>query len=405
MKETNPISDVDALSRLHQLGLRYLRENDLEPVLAEIVEAAIAFSAADFGSIQVFEPKTSHLKLVAQRGFDKWWVDFWDRVHEGKGVCGTALESGERVIVEDIEKSPIFVGSPMLEIQLKAGVRAVQSTPLRGWTGNVIGMFSTHYRHPYIPGAQALRALDLLAFQAASIIERAQIMEKEREMQRQVDIAMELKTFNDIVSHDLREPIRTAGCLLELFLQTKEDMELVQSAAQATRRTLTLLDAISGYTRVGQGEEPISNVDLGVLLAEVQQNLKSFVEEREGQTSVGPMPTIRGRRAELSQLFQNLVMNAHKYRRKEVPPQVTVTAVRRKDAWLITIADNGSGFDPKFAGQLFVPFRRFHTDQPGTGIGLAICKKIVDRHRGGFGPSRSREQVQFSKSYCQNSYR
>jgi PAS domain S-box-containing protein len=168
-------ADLEAMTRLHELGSLFVREGNLEPVLVEIVDAAIAISAADFGNIQLLDPESSDLKIVAQRGFPDWWLEFWNTVSKGHGVCGTALERGERVIVEDVERSPIFAGTPALEIQRRAGVRAVQSTPLVSRVGKPLGMFSTHWRKPGRPDERSLRVLDLLARHAADIAERAQV--------------------------------------------------------------------------------------------------------------------------------------------------------------------------------------------------------------------------------------
>ena len=167
-------ADLEATARLHQLGSLFVREGNLEPILAEIVDAAIAISGADFGNIQLLDAQSSDLKIVAQRGFADWWLEFWNSVSKGHGVCGTALAHGERVVVDDVERSPIFTGTPALEIQRRAGVRAVQSTPLVSRPGKPLGMFSTHWRKPGRPDARSLRWLDLLARHAADIIERAQ---------------------------------------------------------------------------------------------------------------------------------------------------------------------------------------------------------------------------------------
>jgi PAS domain S-box-containing protein len=172
--------DLDAMTRLQKLSTLFVLEGDLEPILDEIVDTAIAISGADFGNIQILETESSNLKIVASRGFPEWWIDFWNSVSKGQGACGTALEHKERIIVEDVEQSPIFVGTPALEIQLNAGVRAVQSTPLMSRSGRPLGMFSTHYKTPHRPDDHALRLLDLLARQAADIIERKQ-SEEERQ--------------------------------------------------------------------------------------------------------------------------------------------------------------------------------------------------------------------------------
>ena len=167
--------ELDAMTALHKLAMLSVKETDLATILGEILDAAIAISGADFGSIQLLDPKSSDLRIMGQRGFPEWWVDFWDTTSKGKGACGTALERRERLIVEDVEKSLIFVGTPALEIQLRAGVRAVQSTPLLSRSGMALGMFSTHYKRPQKPDERTLRLLDLLARQASDIIERNQI--------------------------------------------------------------------------------------------------------------------------------------------------------------------------------------------------------------------------------------
>ena len=106
--------DLDAMARLQKIGTLFIREGNFDPVLGEIVDAAIAISGADMGNIQLRDPATGDLRIVAQRGFPQWWLDYWDVVTHGHGVCGTALERGQRVIVEDVENSPIFVGTPAL---------------------------------------------------------------------------------------------------------------------------------------------------------------------------------------------------------------------------------------------------------------------------------------------------
>jgi len=168
------VAELDAMTRLHKLAMLSVHEAGLELFLDEIVNVAIAVCGADFGNIQLLDPVSSDLRIVSQRGFPQWWLDFWDSRFKGQDASA-ALERGERVIVEDVKRSPIFAGTTGLEMQLKAGVRALQSTPLVSRSGKPLGMFSTHYKKPHRPDERTLRLLDLLARQAADAIEHTQV--------------------------------------------------------------------------------------------------------------------------------------------------------------------------------------------------------------------------------------
>jgi len=187
-------ADLVAMRRLQALGTRFVRQGDLQTLLEEIVDAGIAIAGSDFGNCQLLDEVSGSLQIVAHRGLPDWWLEFWRDVPYGSGCCGTALMNGERVVCEDVEQSPIFAGTPAMEVQLKAGVRAVISTPLKGRTGEPFGMISQHYRAPHKPDEQTLQLLDLLARQAADLIERAWVEEALRASEaRQSSIAVALQ--------------------------------------------------------------------------------------------------------------------------------------------------------------------------------------------------------------------
>ncbi len=168
-----PPMDSDPLTKSLKLGTFSPLQPDLTSMLQEVVDAAIDISGSDFGNIQLLDSESGVLKIAAHRGFPRWWLDFWNNVPIGQGVYGISLERRKRVIVEDLVKSSVFTGKA-LEMHLKAGVRAVQSTPIVSRTGKPLGVFSTHYRRRYRPDLRTRRLFDLLAHQAADMIGKAQ---------------------------------------------------------------------------------------------------------------------------------------------------------------------------------------------------------------------------------------
>jgi PAS domain S-box-containing protein len=172
--------ELEVMNRLHRLRLRCVRAAELSTVLDEVVETAIAITRADMGNLQLLDPDTGVLRIAAQHGHEQGWLDFFSAVEEGLGAsCGLALTSGARVIVEDVALSPVFVGTPALEVQLRAGIRAVQSTPLLSSSGALLGMLSTHFRVPTTPDEADLKLLDVLARQTTDVLDR-QRLEDER---------------------------------------------------------------------------------------------------------------------------------------------------------------------------------------------------------------------------------
>ncbi|MDB6035777.1 MAG: domain S-box protein, partial [Verrucomicrobiales bacterium] len=157
-------------------------------------------------------------------------------------------------------------------------------------------------------------------------------------------------------------------------------------------RMQVLINDLLAYSRVGTRGKPFAMIPCEEVLARTLSNLKILIEETGAQVTRSDLPCVMGDPTQLTQLFQNLVNNAIKFRRKDQPPQIHISAVLEKGTneeeptifWHFMVADNGIGIDPKFFERIFIIFQRLHTrDQyPGTGIGLSVCKKIVERHGG-----------------------
>lgn len=163
-------ADLKNMIRLHELSTRLRGTTELQPLLAEILDATIELLNADFGNIQLFNQQSKGLEIVAQRGFKQDFLDHFSQANEESAACGRALRQGERVIIEDVQTDPSF--APHRRMAASAGFRAVQSTPLFSRSGEVLGMISSHFRQPHRPSDHELRFIDLYAHQAAEFIER-----------------------------------------------------------------------------------------------------------------------------------------------------------------------------------------------------------------------------------------
>ena len=198
----------------------------------------------------------------------------------------------------------------------------------------------------------------------------------------------ELEQFAYVASHDLQEPLRKVASFTQLLqhrygnqLDERAD-QYIDFAVDGAKRMQQLINDLLSFSRVGLGDEP-QVVDTRAAVQAALANLSAAIEESGAVVEVGPMPTVRGEPSLLTAVFQNLVGNAVKFRGDE-PPVVRVSAEREDGMWRFTVADNGIGIGPEYAERIFVIFQRLHPKEAyeGTGIGLALCRKIVESHGG-----------------------
>src|SRR4051794_34991886 len=246
---------------------------------------------------------------------------------------------------------------------------------LIGWRGTAMRGDDGVVHHVVVEG------VDLTEAHAAREVAEQRATELE-------DANEELTQFASIVSHDLREPLRVVSGVAELF-ETRYADDLDESAerllaalTRSTDRMGALLDGLLAYSRVGRIDE-WRRIDVNELLGEVLEGLGEQIAETGGEVVYADLPTVEGDWVQLAQLIQNLVANALKFR-GEAAPRVEIRAHREERLWHFSVADNGIGIDPRNRDRVFEMFQRLHTREayPGTGVGLAIVKKIVDRHGG-----------------------
>ncbi len=200
----------------------------------------------------------------------------------------------------------------------------------------------------------------------------------------------ELEQFAYVTSHDLQEPLRMIAGYAQLIerryrgrLDSDAD-EFISFLVDGAKRMQAMIHDLLEYSRVERLGGQFTDFDMGEVLDDVRRNLGAALAETGGSVEAGPMPIVTADRSQMLRLFQNLIGNALKYRSPERQPRVTVSAEPGPQGWVFSVADNGIGIDPAYFDRIFLVFQRLHTRDhyEGTGIGLAICKKIIERHGG-----------------------
>lgn len=210
-----------------------------------------------------------------------------------------------------------------------------------------------------------------------------------REAQELARSNADLERFAYVASHDLQEPLRAISSYTQLLTQRyadKGDQNTVAFTGFITdgvRRMRDIIEGVLAYSRVTLDTTPVASTDVNLLLQNALANLHSAIKESGAVVTHDPLPTLGIHAQEITQLFQNLVGNALKFRSQE-PPRIHVSAQRDGREWTFSVRDNGIGIDPQYADQIFELFQSLHTRDvyPGNGLGLAICKKIVERKGG-----------------------
>jgi PAS domain S-box-containing protein len=376
---------LDAMERFYRVSALFLSEQPTGVVLRELLDTAVAISQADFGNIQILDPTSEHLEVVANHNLPDWWLDYWA---EGtrNSAFGAALAARERVVVEDVAQSPIFVGSEALGAQLKAGIRAVQSTPLITRSGALIGMISTHWKAPHRIAEQTLQLLDLLARRAADLIERVHMEGALRDAVQARDRVL------GVVAHDLRNPLTLIMMQSKLMHRRssepeRRDQKRADAISRAATRMNRLIQDLLDVTRLEAGRLSVERRPLssGGLVAEAVDTEVTFAASSgiDLRLALGSdLPDIWVDRDRLLQVFENLIGNAMKF--TESGGRITVGAEARDQEVFFWVKDTGLGISAEDLPHVFDRFWQAATDagRLGTGLGLSITKSIVEAHGG-----------------------
>ncbi len=390
---------------LNHLGNLAFAELDLEKLVQAVTDAAIELTTAQFGVFRynaVADGNESSV-LFASSGVARDAFDRFPPRGTAADLAASFGRSAGMVRYEDIravnitdtgynENAPLFAVPPCLN------VRSYLAAPVISRSGEVIGglffghenagvFTEAHERIVSRVSTQAAIAIDNARLYKAAELARAQAQSISRDLERS---NTDLERFALVASHDLQEPLRMVTSFSQLLarrykgqLDERAD-ECLEYILTGTKRMAALIEDLLSYSQIIHSTEKGEPVDCNVVLDKVVESCRVIIEESGAIVTRDPLPTVVGDEGQVSQLFHNLLTNALKYKKSDVRPEVHVTARHTANEWQFSFRDNGIGIAQEYLEQVFVIFKRLHkkTEYPGTGIGLALCQRIIEGRAG-----------------------
>ena len=356
----------------------------------QLVVEELCGKVLDFLDCQLFfnflvDDSQQRLHLNACSGISKEqaakieWLDY------GVAVCGCAARDGCRIVAANIQETP----DPRTELVKSYGVQAYACHPLM-IADRLLGTLSFGTRTRKNFTEEELSFMKAVSDLVATAMERkrtqAALQFTAEEAKRS---NRDLEQFAYIASHDLQEPLRAVGGYVRLIQRRFPEnidakaVQFINGAAEGADRMERLITDLLAFSRVGTHGGAFSTASLEAVLSEALRNLHSSIQDAQAKVTTDPLPTLTVDATQMMQIFQNLIGNAIKFH-SERPPEIHVSAKKEPGRWVLSVRDNGIGIEPQYYDRIFQIFQRLHTRRhyPGTGIGLAICKKMVERHGG-----------------------
>ncbi len=290
----------------------------------------------------------------------------------------------------------------IFELSTEAGVLPVEEWPLsrilrgetlRNWEVT-LRRHATDWVRVFSYGGTLARSSDgkplLAVVTIQDVTERKQSEDELKRLLTELERSnKELEQFAYVASHDLQEPLRMVASYVQL-LERKytgqlddKALKYIYFAVDGAKRMQKLIDGLLAFSRVPRGA-PFTHVDMNKSFSQAVKNLSVAIKENGAVVTRDQLPGVWGDEIQLSQLFQNLIGNSIKFRKPDVPPRIHVSGKSKGDEWIFSVQDNGIGIESLYWGRIFLIFQRLHSreEYPGTGIGLALCKRITERHHG-----------------------
>jgi PAS domain S-box-containing protein len=392
---------------LNHLGNLAFAELDLEKLVQAVTDAATELTTAQFGVFRynaVADRNESNVLFAVSGAASGMTFDLLQPQGTAADLAASFGRSGGIVRYADIgavtstgngydEHAPLFAMP-----KGRFAVRSYLAAPVVSRSGEVIGGLFFGHENPGVfteaherivnrVSTQAAIAIDNARLYKAAELARVQAQSASRDLERS---NTDLERFAFVASHDLQEPLRMVTSFSQLLARRYKGQldelagEYLDYIQTGTQRMAALIEDLLSYSQIVHSTEKGAAVDCNVLLDKVLESCRVTIEETGAIVTRDPLPTVDGDEGQISQLFHNLLSNALKYQKRGVRPEVHVSAQRTANEWLFSFRDNGIGIAKEYLEQIFVIFKRLHkkTEYPGTGIGLALCQRIIEGRAG-----------------------
>ena len=377
-------------SKLLQATSAELIGQGVETLYEKIIDAVVAIMRSDFACMRMVtsDGDAADLKVLAFRGFSAKAFREWDCVRvDSMALYREVTRTGGRVVIADIDRSDLLYGTSDLAIAQVVGIRAMQSTPLFTRRGAFVGVITTYWRDAHEPPERDLRLLDILARQAADLLESKQSQETLREANQRKD------EFLATLAHELRNPlapVHYAIQVLQLEGSGPTDLEWATELIDRQMREMTrLVDDLLDVSRISRDKLELrkERVDLATALRRALETSRPIIAASGQDLSVSLPPEpiiIDGDLTRLAQVFANLLNNAAKF--SDPGGRIVLTADRQDMNVVVTVRDKGIGIAPDMLTRIFEPFTQIaeapERTRGGLGIGLTLVKRLVEMHGG-----------------------
>jgi PAS domain S-box-containing protein len=382
---------------LQSVSAQIIHEQSVDSLYRKITDSAVAIMQSDFASMQMYyaeEGTPGKLRLLATSGMNAEAESFWEWVMVDRGTtCAVSLRTGERFISSDIQNCEHVIGTIDHPAFVAAGVNSAQSTPLYSRSGELLGMISTHWKAHHTPSERDLRLLDILARQAADLIERKKAEDALKQSKVALTEADRRKDeFLATLAHELRNPLAPIRNGLHI-MRTEPPGEKLEKLRDMMDRQVThlvrLIDDLLDVSRVSQGKIDLrkQRIRLQDAVAAAAEASQPLIEDSRHKLTLYLPPQPIWLDADLTRIAQvigNLLNNAAKYTPEG--GRITLSARIENGHAVLSVADTGVGIPADMLPKVFDMFtqvdRNLERSQGGLGIGLALVKQLVEMHGG-----------------------